>query len=149
MSDRSYVTLQILAVHKEQAEKLFDGENAEEEYSQDDLHCFGFSEMQGGNLDFLAELVKVGIPYDNIWDAGIEYGSGATYCRFTAEGEIVIKTIFDIELNPDIDTLLAVIDDPLALRQSILDHQEKISVLSWDNQEEYSKRFKTKQLIGI
>lgn len=148
-SDRSYVTLQVLAAHKEQAEELFDGDTSEEDYPIDgDLHVFTFSEVIRGDLDFLPALAEAGIPYDSTWDAGNGYSEGSDYCRFTPGGKQVVKRIWDTQLNPDMDTLLAVIDDPVALRQSILDHQDKVSVLSWDNQEEYSKIFQVTQLIS-
>lgn len=151
MGDRSYVRLEVLASQKEKAEEIIEERYAgsSEDYeSEDDLHTFCFEEVNGGDLPFLEELTAAGIAFDSSWDAGGDYGPGTDSCRFTPEGGAVTLRVMDDEINPDIYTLLKNIDDPIALRQSILDHKKKTTTLSWDDQEEYGQRYQARQLIS-
>ncbi len=45
------------------------------------------------------------------------------------------------------DECLARIDDPDALRQFILDHQQATQVVPWKNQVEFGKRYRARELL--
>lgn len=147
MGDRTYVTLSVLSAHKEQVTALSE-DTYNSDWEQPTKHYFVFGEVNYGELDFLDKLQDAGIAYDSEWEAGSEYGSGGEHCRFTAEGEIVLKEIYDSEINPNLTQLISLIDQPEALRNFILHHKEQITTLPWDNQEEYGKLYRTKQLIA-
>lgn len=148
MGDRTSVILTVLATQAEQAKQYMDYQ-ANTTGSSDTGLCtyFYFEEVNYGSLGFLDVLQAAGIAYISEWGDGSEYGSGAVSCRFTAEGEVVIKEIYDSAINPDIGNLLELIDQPDALRAYILHHRELRTVLPWGNQEEYGKIYRAKQLI--
>jgi hypothetical protein len=50
--------------------------------------------------------------------------------------------------NPEITTLMEMLDDTVKLKAHIMGHYEAISSLPWENQVEYSKRYRLKQLIA-
>lgn len=147
MGDRTSVTLRVLASQAEQTEAFTEGEKFE---FRDGEECSEliFNGVNYGELWILDDLKNAGIAYDSEWGHGGNYGPGTASCRFTAEGEAIEKSISDDNLNPDIYELLKLIDEPAVLRQFILDHEERTSTLSWDNQEEYGKLYQTKKLIS-
>lgn len=150
MGDRTYVTLYVKTSQAEAAAAVFgdiilDTPGYVVEYGK--LTAWGFDEVNYGELPFLNKLREAGIAYDNTWDRGNDYGAGTESCRFTPEGEAILRTIYDDDLNPDIHELMARIDDPEALREFILQHKENTTTLPWDNQEEYGKTYQAMQLI--
>lgn len=147
MGDRTTVTLSVLKEQAEEAKKHFDY-GADNESEAGKLIHFEFYEVNYGTLGFLKQLTAAGIAYDSEWGHGSEYGPGCEYCRFTAEGEAIIKELYNSDANPEIDLLVPVLDDPEKLRQTILDHIESREVLPWDNQIEYGKIYRIAQLIS-
>jgi len=147
MGDRTCVTLTVLKSQQEDAVRFFtsDSEYLNEHGSFVD---YTFYEVNYGNLDFLDQLVNAGIAYDSRWESGGEYGPGCDYCRFTADGDVILKGISDEYRNPSIDTLMEKINNYEELKAFIVAHYDEISVLSWDFQEEYGKLYRTKQLIA-
>lgn len=148
MGDRTDVTLRVLASHKERAEALFDSLPSAKDQEGDEHFLFFFDEVNYGDLLCLDDLIEAGIPFDSEWGPGGNYGAGTRYCRFTPEGECICKSIYDEEINPDLYSLMGLIDQPDALREFILHHNEKISTLPWENQEEFGKIYQIKQLIS-
>ena len=149
MGDRTNVELTILESQKESAESFFDDEPGEGYDGQDGQWIYQFSEVSYGNLEFLGALRDAGIAYDSSWESGGEYTAGTASCRFTPEGACIEKEIYDTKINPSLDKLIELIDQPDALRKYILIHQESISVLPLDeDQAEYGKLFRTHKLIG-
>lgn len=147
MGDRTTVTLAFLQSQQEEALKHFDQVASEAEIV-DDLAYHSFYEINYGNLEFLDALQAAGIAYDSTWDRGSGFSSGTRSCRFMPDGTAVIKEIYESENNPNLGSLMCRIDDLLALRQFVLEYHQKVSVLPWDNQEEYGQRYRTKQLIS-
>lgn len=135
MGDRTTVTLEVLTEHKERAEALFSCTSSEDWQSTEGVtNYYYFYEVNYGELDFLPKLEANGIPYSSSWDSGGEYTAGTKSCRFDADGNIIIKEIYDNEVNPSNTGLLRLIDDPEKLREFILEHAEKIKVLPWTDQ---------------
>ena len=108
---------------------------------------FQFEEVNYSELDCLPKLIQAGIPFTNRWAAGSNYGTGETSVRFTPEGDVVKKELADEYNNPPMDRLINLIDDPVALRQYILDYKTNREVMPWDNQVEYGKRYLARRLI--
>lgn len=148
MGDRTTVYLDVLASQADAAKELFDYEPEDARQNGDQFVEFEFHEVNYGTLDFLSELEKAGIAYDSSWSKGDEYEAGTVFCRFTADGEIIRLDRYETDINPSMGCLMKLIDDPDALREFILQHQRETTPLPWDNQEEYGKLYRTKQLIN-
>lgn len=148
MGDRTYVTLEVPKELKHAAEALFNEDTNEDgENIAEGTHWFGFSEVNHGALEFLEALQDQGIPYNSSWEAGSEYGPGTDSCRFTPEGIMVNKEIYESSLSIPLVVLLSYIDKPDQLIKYILAHEEVVAVLPWDNQVEYGKRYRLRQLV--
>jgi hypothetical protein len=148
MGDRTTVYLDVLVSQADAAKKLFIYGPSDEYSNGDQFIEFEFTEINNGTLDFLDELQEAGIAYDSSWSPGHEYGAGTTFCRFTADGQAIKFDRYDSEAHPDLSCLMTRIDDPKALREFILEHHNNVTPLPWDNQEEYGKLYRTKQLIN-
>ncbi len=142
MGDRTSVELTVLRTQAKKAEALFGGWSANETFENDPLLIgYYFEEVNYGNLDFLDDLRDNGIAYDSEWGDGGEYSAGTQSLRFTETGELQFKSVYDAAINPDLCTLMELLDDPVMLVQHIKDHHAGLQVLPWDNQEEYGKRY--------
>jgi hypothetical protein len=148
MGDRTTVYLDVLASQADAAKELFDYESQDEYPNGEQFIEFQFSEINHGTLDFLDKLQEAGIAFDSSWSQGSEYGPGTTFCRFTAEGQVIKFDRYESEINPGMVGLMRLIDNPEALREAILQHHRETTPLPWDNQEEYGKLYRTKQLIN-
>lgn len=150
MGDRTYVTLSILTAQVKAAEQIITNDYDEKQTYGDNgiLTYYTYSQVNYGELDFLDALEVAGIAYTSEWGPGSEFGAGAKTCRFTKDGAVFVKEIYDTELNPDMGGLLERIDNYQQLKDYILQHKERTSVLPWDNQIEYGKLYRTHQLIA-
>lgn len=148
MGDPTYVELTVLTRQAEAAEALFN-EEPEDTTEDGEFTRFGFEEVNYGKLGFLAALQDAGIAYDSAWIKGDNYSAGTVSLRFTEAGESVEKEVYVlIEQAPILDDLKKILDDPIALRACIADWIEETLILPWDNQEEYGKRYRARQLIA-
>ena len=146
MGDRTIVTLTVLLSQSELVESI--AVEVDNELADDPLQHYYFYEVNYGELDFLPKLQELGIAYDSAWESGSDYGPGTSSCRFTPEGEAVLKKLEESDRNPDINSLMLLLDDYQKLKGYIQDHANKQMLLSWNNQEEYGKLYRTKQLIS-
>lgn len=146
MGDRTTVELTVLTAQSEAAQALFDGEPDETGPSQL-LTVFTFYEVNYGELHFLPDLTAAGIAFDSYWGEGSEYGAGQKVCRFTAEGTLDLRELYDDYYNPDLNELMRHINDPVKLKEIIESHHKKVTPLPWDNQEQYGKLYRAAQLI--
>ena len=147
MGDRTSVTLTVLTAHADRTREII-GDVVDSSKLPCNRTEFYFDEVTYGNLNFLDALQEAGIPYESAWSRGDEYGEGAQYCWFTPEGAGLVKEVYDSGRNPELTLLLEFIDQPEKLKQVILEHVEKVSAPSWDNQEEYAKIYMTRKLIA-
>jgi len=148
MGDRTYVTLWVKTVHADEVRPFADKEGYADEGTYEDSTSFGFEEVNSGELSFLEELEKLGIAYDSSWEPGSEYGAGTSSARFTPEGVLQIKEIYDSDYNPRLQELMKLINSPDALKAYILQHQKEVTSLPWDNQVEYGKLYRAACLIN-
>lgn len=146
MGDRTSVTLGIPNALKEQAKTIIGQDYDTEKTAM--LAYFTFEQVNYGELDFLDALQAAGIAYDSGWEAGDEYGPGCKSCRFTSEGEAIVKEIYDTELDPPMSTLIQLIDQAENLRDFILQYKAERTLLPWANQEEYGKLYRAHMLIA-
>lgn len=147
MGDRTVVRLTLLLAQEQAAKSIMGNYTHEERATASDWVHYTFYEVNYGELKFLGKLQSAGIAYDSEWDAGSEYSAGCEYCRFTDEGEIVLKAQYDNEENPNLQDCLDRIDDPVGLREYILRHKANRTILPWDDQERFGKIYRTRQLL--
>ena len=145
MGDRVHVMLEVLSIHAETVESIDDSFDYQEE--DNGITAFNFTEVNYGELSFLSELEHKGISYSASWSSGCEFSAGCKSCRFTADGQKIIKEIYENHKNPSLQHLTLLLDNYTALREYIEEFAESIKVLPWDNQEEYGKIYLTKQLL--
>lgn len=148
MGDRTTVTLTVLKNHLEEAKKYFEYEEAEEETVGEMFANLLFYEVNYGTLHFLGKLMEAGIPFTSDWDSGGDYGPGSHFCRYTADGELQEIELSNDYRNPELSRLMELLDEPVALKEYIINHHKAVTPLPWDNQLEYSKVFRIKKLIN-
>lgn len=147
MGDRTRVTLTVPTAQAEAAHEFFDEDDVGNTSTIGELTTFDFYEVNYGELKFLGDLATAGIAYDSEWDNGDEYSSGCASCRFSSEGELVQKHLYDNEDSIPLSVLTRLLNEPETLRQKILDTIQERTVLPWDHQEEFGKLYRMKQLI--
>lgn len=154
MGDRTYVTLYVPAELFEKAKEIaimHDGEPCEGNSFNDEIHYMGFEEVNYGELDCIEELQSAGIPYDMEWAKGSEYDEGVRYCRFTENGDLTLKEVYENDSYIHPSVLKKVIEEHNSLdavKDFLKQHIESVKPPSWDNQVEYGKIYRTKQLIA-
>ena len=154
MGDRTYVHLHVPAELFAQAKEIaikHDGEPHGEATDEDGVHFMGFEEVNYGELCCIKELQSAGIAYDMDWAKGSEYDGGVQYCRFTETGALTLKTIngSDYYIHPSV--LEKVIEEHNSLdavKDFLKRHHEATDPPSWDNQVEYGKMYRARQLIA-
>jgi hypothetical protein len=150
MGDRTFVTLTVPMECKPQVLQLCkDYSSPSEREDVGNLAIMYFEEVNYGELPFLDQLQDHGIPFDSEWEDGGSYKAGGAYLRFTPEGKPDFKEIYDNCRNPDLGTLLQLIDVPDELRKNILAFKESVLVMDWDHQVEYGKIYRVKRLIQL
>lgn len=150
MGDRTSVTLTVLKQQALQAKALFDGWTPEHEAEHEGLFplvYFSFYEVNYGDLPFLDALQEAGIAFDSDWDHGSEYTAGTDFCRYRSDGSVQRYTYSEEYKNPSLPGLMKLLDDPDGLKAYIVDHYNNVTPEPWDNQIEYGKLYRTKNLI--
>lgn len=147
MGDRTTVTLSFLESQQDEALKYFDSD-ADEAWLHEPLVYHQFNEVNYGTLNFLDKLKAAGIAYESEWDRGSEYGPGVKSVRFTPDGDVVEKEIYNSECSINVHDLMTLLDKPEELKNLIRSTHQAVSVLPWENQEEYGKIYRAKQLIN-
>jgi len=154
MGDRTSVSLFFLASQKEKVDTILkdiDEEPQWEDAAQEDgqkLLAYHYDEVNYGELGFLNLLQAAGIAYESAWNSGSDYDEGSDYCRFTKEGECLIKTVSESELSISIELMMTMTHQPNALVDYIKARNEENSVLPWTNQAEYGPTYVAMQLIS-
>lgn len=150
MGDRTHVELLILKEHEEKAKGIIHDYDEKLDMSFADGSLFVnyvYYEVNYGKLDFLYKLQENGIAYDQNWNDGDEYTAGVEYCRFTSEGDIIIKEVYDSDHSINVNKLVSIIHDHTALIDLIQKQQKHIETPSWDNQVEYGKKHQMRRLL--
>ena len=154
MGDRTYVRLYVPAELFAQAKEIaikHDGEPHWEATDEDGVPFMGFEEVNYGELRCIKELQSAGIPYDMDWARGSSYEEGVQHCRFTETGELSLKVVMgsDYYIHPSV--LEKVIEEHNSLdavKDLLKRHHEAVDPPSWDNQVEYGKMYRARQLIA-
>ena len=148
MTDETTVFLTVLSVHEDTVESFFTYRSDDERH-QANRTIYEFSCVNQGTLPFLDQLETFGIAFDSEWSEGNGYTGGCLSCRFTSEGEVILKTIYTGDDAVPLFSLLPIINDHAAMVRIIEVYEKHIEVLPWDNQDDYGKIYRTKKLIGL
>ena len=148
MGDRTWVEIVVLKESLPQVKEVLDLLDGEAHITEGDkLAAIYFDEVNYGNLEEQEKFSKHGIPYNYEWGNGDDYEAGRKYIRFTPEGEVKHIEYYDSEYNPPIEKLLELSDKPEELAQYVRQYSAEITPLPWDNQVEYGKIFRARQLL--
>ena len=153
MSARADVILYVLTVHKERVNKIAARYGLSESWencilNEEQTSQALFPDMKYATLPFLPELKENGIPYTLTWESYEDVEAGSEFCRYSENGELVSKEIGDSQWDSiSLSTVERFLDMPEALRQYVKEQREYLTILPWDNQEEYGLKYVTLQLI--
>lgn len=114
-----------------------------------DLYLWAYDEVKNGQLPFLKALQDQGVPFNSEWEGDFDFDKGTLYCRFTENGERILKTVYDLDFYIGIYKLNCNRDDHEKLKHLIDCANDTIHVLSWDHQVEYGKRYLANKLITL
>lgn len=146
MGDRTWVEIYVLNESVPVVERILD--DSAEIVEGGFITSFFFYEVNNGRMiEEEDHLTDMGIPYNYEWGTGDEYGSGTKYIRFTPEGELKHIEYFENDRNPSLEKLLELVSKPKELAEYVQQYADDITPLPWDNQVEYGKRYRARQLI--
>lgn len=145
MGDRTWVEIVVINETLDQVKSILpdDAEVTIGEY----FTAFYFREVNQGCIDEQDELTNVGIPYNYEWGNGDNYDAGSKYIRFTPDGQLVHIEYYESEINPPLEKLLELVSTPKELAEFVQQYANEKTPLPWDNQVEYGKIYRTRQLI--
>ena len=145
MGDRTWVEIVVLNETLPLVEEILpdDAEiNTSLEFSS-----FYFDEVNNGCIEEQDQLTDLGIPYNYEWGTGDNYNPGSKYIRFTPEGELQHIEYYENDSNPPLEKLLELVSKPKELAKCVQQSADDITPLPWDNQLEYGKIYRARQLI--
>lgn len=151
MGDRTWVHLTVLKEHSFQVDQLV-GKPSDYDHipaPEGDRVQHFFEEINYGELDGLEALKAAGIPYSLNWGQGDNYGPGEEHLRFTEQGVAIHKNWADEDAKLSVYDLHLKLNDHEQLKKTILAVYDNVTMdESWDNQEEYGRRYVAAQLIA-
>ena len=155
MSDSTTVDLYVLKIHEEITYELYaDDKPYQEQFfnSNGDLFTqFTFDEVNYGELHDLEILEEQGIPYTVDWGNGNEYSQGSSSLRFDDNGNKIKDSYYIEELSIPYLELVKILKGkkPLTVIKEKVNEMQRISTpLPWEDQEENSKIYLTRKIIG-
>ena len=146
MGDRTFVILTVLKKHAKAVAEIYKQEETTFHKDSKFSH-FEFEEVNYDELEELGKLEELGIAFNSDWTQGGDYKPGCRSCRFTPEGDIQQLELYEGEENPPIHELRQRLVKPLQLVEYIKQYDREHTPLPWDNQVEYGKRYRAKQLL--
>ena len=105
MGDRTTMYLTVPKVLSEETAKL-SKHDEDDNTEYDEYMDYTFDECNYATLPFTDLLIKHGIPHNQQWEKGDNYGSGNRYIRFTSEGLVVVKEIYDEALSISLEDVM-------------------------------------------
>ena len=147
MGDRTWVEITVLKESLDQIKEIFSDFYDIEIVEGDYLASLHFDEVNNGCVEEQDDLTEKGIPYNYEWGTGDNYNPGSKYIRFTPEGDLQHIEYYENELNPPLEKLLELVDQPEKMAQYVRQYSAEKTPLPWDNQVEYGKIYRARQLI--
>lgn len=145
MGDRTWVEIVVLNETRSLVEEILP--DATEINISLEFSSFYFDEVNDGYIEEQDQLTERGIPYNYAWGRGSNYDSGTMYIRFTHEGNLQCIKYYDNEFNPPLEKLLKLVSKPKELAKFVQQYANEKTPLPWNNQVEYGKIYRTRQLI--
>lgn len=152
MGDRTYCELKVRTKDFKRTLDILGKDNPPNVVDHDgELAVLGFEEVNYGDIDYETknDLIQAGIPFNWSWGDGDEFSAGEAYYRFTEDGAFRYLKVYDHDTNPNLNELLALIDEPIKLREYILDFVAARTPLPWETQDENSRRYRMLRLINL
>ena len=147
MGDRTWVEIVVLNETLPLVEKILPDDA--EISTTPEFSSFYFYEVNDGCIEEQHELTEAGIPYNYEWGTGDNYNPGTKYIRFTPEGELEHIEYYEFDINPPLEKLLELVSKPKELAEYVQQYSDERTPLPWDNQVEYGKRYRARQLILV
>ena len=147
MGDRTWVAITVLKESLDQVKEIFSDFYDIEIVEGDYLASLHFDEVNNGHIEEQDDLTEKGIPYNYEWGIGDNYDPGIKYICFTPEGDVIHIEYYDSEVNPPLEKLTELLNEPEELVEFIRKFIEERTPLPWDNQVEYGKIYRARQLI--
>ncbi len=148
MGERVDVVLTVLKEHLDRVIEISDNSHEEiQESVEDNFTHLIFSEVNYGNLDFLYKLQDEGIAYTSEFDAGSDWSTGQDVLRFTPEGEARNTHIYESDYSPNLTELIEHSKSGGSIDSLIEKVRERIYIPPWDNQAEWGKIYRLKQML--
>lgn len=147
MSESTWVEIVILKESLDQVKEIFSDFYILEITEDENFASLYFHEINDGYIEEQDELTLQGIPYNYEWGMGYEFDGGYKYIRFTPEGEVVHIEYYVTEVNPPLEGLSELLDTPKELVGYIRNFIKERTPLPWDNQVEYGKIYRARQLL--
>lgn len=147
MGDRTWVEIVVLKESLDQVKEIFSDFYNIDIVEEDYMACLHFDEVNNGHIEEQDDLTEKGIPYNYEWGKGDNYNAGYKYIRFTPEGEVIHIEHYDTEVNPPLEKLTELLDEPEELAEFIRKFVKERTPLPWDNQVEYGKIYRARQLL--
>ena len=145
MGDRTWVEIVVLNETLSLVEEILPDDA--EICTTPEFSSFYFYEVNNGCIEEQHELTEAGIPYNYEWGKGDYYSPGTKYIRFTPEGELEHIEYCESDINPPLEKLLELVPTPRELAEYVQQYSDDKTPLPWDNQVEYGKIYRTRQLI--
>lgn len=111
------------------------------------------SEVNYADIDDEAALLRdAGIPFEADWYPGCNFSSGTVWVRFTEDGKALHGEFHDEERTVAnyAKSLLNAIEsgeDLIGVQTRLEKACDEVSIPTWDNQDEYAKRFMLKNIV--
>lgn len=152
MGDRTYVSVTVLKEHVVEAVNLITPDQGEPYDIVDDadgLTALEYEEVNYGCIDALKGFAAAGIPYSVGWQSGGSYSEGEEHMRFTPEGvPVTTSQDKDWPVNVLLDLQAAWKKEPdKPLDQHLQEAINAVQDPSWENQLEYSKIARARNLL--
>lgn len=155
MRDVTSVDLYVLKIHEEYIRELYANYNPYEEQffipNGALVAQFSFDEVNYGELHDLDVLEEQGIPYTVDWGTGNDFSQGSQSLRFDDKGNKIKITYYEEDLSIPYLELVKILKGkkPLTVIKEKVNEMQRISTpLPWEDQEQNSKIYRTRKLIG-
>ena len=155
MSDSTTVDLYVLKIHEEFVRELYANYNPCEDlffnHNDEIVAQFSFDEVNYGELYDLDILEEKGISYTVDWGMGYEVSRGSMSLRFDDNGNKIKDSYYIEELSIPYLELVKILksNKPLTTIKERVNEMQRISTtLPWEDQEENSKIYLTRKLLG-
>lgn len=117
------------------------------ENTGEEITVLVFHDIRWGTLPICRDMEKAGIPYDSKYASGTVFSAGIDYCRYSANGDLIVRVIEDSAVNPPIQELMRLLEEPEKLRKYIQTHHDLYTVPPLDKAQAHNKKLWRMRLL--